>query len=339
MDTTPHAGAPYREPSAAPSMTAAAPLCPMPWSHRLATLALLVATALSASTSAQLAALMPSRCGASVSRPDHARSSRPRLTLREAAEELSRRQHTPLVIADDLPMGALRLPVPEVFEGSSREAVRALDAWAAPRGLWFHDVDGVMHLERASATASLDCDDTLDVCATRLERLASVIVQRAGDVGAGRVRLRLTHGVPALSATVDALRAAGYAVDTRGRTIWVSAISTPPPPPSVEGTRVLRRSDIDRWLRASPSALRDARIVPVARGRRVVGVRVFGVRRDGPLAALGLADGDLILRVNGLDLASPDRCVEAYAQLRQADEVVLELERRGRRMSWRYALV
>ena len=47
----------------------------------------------------------------------------------------------------------------------------------------------------------------------------------------------------------------------------------------------------------------------------------------------------MILRVNGVEIASPDRCLEAYADLRRADRVTVTFERRGRRRSHVYALV
>jgi S1-C subfamily serine protease len=63
------------------------------------------------------------------------------------------------------------------------------------------------------------------------------------------------------------------------------------------------------------------------------------LRRGDALAAPGFADGDVILRVNGVEIASPDRCPEAYARLRRADRVTVTFERRGRRRSHVYALV
>ncbi len=47
----------------------------------------------------------------------------------------------------------------------------------------------------------------------------------------------------------------------------------------------------------------------------------------------------MILRVNGVDIASPDRCLEAYARLRRADRVTVTFERRGRPRSHVYAIV
>lgn len=338
MEASPVSAAPYRAPSHAPPVTFVAPPSPPPRAHLLATLALTVAAGLSAGASVHLTraltAMRPSP-------PPRERTVSPRRppSLREAAEDLARRHRGALFVAPDVPFGAERAPVTDALDGSPRDAVRALDAWAATRGLWFHDAGGVLRLERAVTAVDLDCDDTLDACATRLERVASVVVQREGESADARVHLRLTRDIPALDGAREALVAAGFAVDTVGRTLWVSPPATSAPRAVHAASRVVRRSDIARWLVAPPSALRGARIVPVARGQRIVGVRVLGVRQGDALAGLGIAEGDVIQRVNGLDIASPDRCLEAYARLRQQDEVVVDIVRRGRRLTLRYVMV
>lgn len=105
------------------------------------------------------------------------------------------------------------------------------------------------------------------------------------------------------------------------------------------GVYVVSRRSIDEALSARRPLVRRTVILPEARDGRVVGVRVYGIRRGDALAALGFADGDVILRVNGVEIASPDRCLEAYARLRRADRVTVAFERRGRPRSHVYAIV
>lgn len=343
MEAAPVSVAPYRDPSHAPPVTFVVPPSPPPRAHLLATFALTVAAGLSACATVHLTHTLSAMLQASSPPRDRSVSTRRAPSLREAAEDLARRHRGSLFVAPDVPFGALRAPVTDALDGSPRDAVRALDAWAATRGLWFHDAGGVMRLERAVTGVDLDCDDTLDACATRLERLASVTVQRPAEGDSRRVHLRLTRDTPAVLGARDALVAAGFAVDVQGRTLWVAG--APPEREGitaravVPGVMAFPRRDVDRWLQTGPALLRNTRIVPFFRGGRVVGVRVYGVRRGEGLARLGIADGDLIQRVNGLDIASPDRCLEAYARLRQSDEVVVDLERRGRRLTLRYVLV
>jgi general secretion pathway protein C len=105
------------------------------------------------------------------------------------------------------------------------------------------------------------------------------------------------------------------------------------------GVYVVPRGSLDEALSAQRPLARRTVILPESRDGRVVGVRVYGIRRGDTLAALGFADGDVILRVNGVEIASPDRCLEAYARLRRADRVTVTFERRGRPRSHVYAIV
>ncbi len=163
----------------------------------------------------------------------------------------------------------------------------------------------------------------------------------------GPVHLRVTRDVPAVEATRAALVREGYQVDVVGRTLYVSGEAAPRADASSEpavratgrGVFVVSRRSIDAMLERQQELMRSTRIVPVTRGGRVVGVRVFGIAPGDRLAGLGIANGDVIERINGYDVASPDRCLEAYARLRASNEVTVELERAGRRVWLVYVIV
>ncbi|MEZ4391563.1 MAG: PDZ domain-containing protein [Polyangiales bacterium] len=270
--------------------------------------------------------------------------ARPALTLFSAAEQLAARHRVPLYVAPDVEDVARRARVADATDGSLRDALRALNAYAAGRGLWLHDADGVLRLEREVSAAELACDGPVDVCATRLERLASITVQRVRERDARPVRLRLTRDQNALEAARAAFVAAGYAVDVAGRTLYLSTAAAPAreegprarvAPP---GAFVLRRESLQGMLLPTGLA-RSVRIVPARRGGRVVGVRVVGVRPGDALSGLGVRSGDVILRVGGFDIATPDRCLEAYSRLRASDELRVEILRDGRRVTQTYVLV
>ena len=56
----------------------------------------------------------------------------------------------------------------------------------------------------------------------------------------------------------------------------------------------------------------------------------------GWLGLLGLENGDRIDKVNGFELGTPERALEAYARLRTASHLRVELVRRGRAMTIDY---
>jgi hypothetical protein len=59
------------------------------------------------------------------------------------------------------------------------------------------------------------------------------------------------------------------------------------------------------------------------------GIQFFGVRADTVLAALGFQNGDVLRTINHLDVSTPDHALEAYARLRAADVLELEVLRNG----------
>lgn len=78
------------------------------------------------------------------------------------------------------------------------------------------------------------------------------------------------------------------------------------------------------------------RVVPELENGSVVGVRLFGVSKDGLLGMLGLSNGDRIDKVNGFELGTPERALQAYARLRTESHLRVELVRRGRPLTIDY---
>lgn len=91
----------------------------------------------------------------------------------------------------------------------------------------------------------------------------------------------------------------------------------------------IRRSLVDRILENQAELMRTTRIMPHEENGRITGVQLFGVRSNSLLGRLGLQNGDILNRINGLEIASPDRALEAYSRLRTADHLTVSLTRNG----------
>jgi hypothetical protein len=100
----------------------------------------------------------------------------------------------------------------------------------------------------------------------------------------------------------------------------------------------LPHASIELLLENQSVLMRTARIVPQILDGKPKGIRVFGIRASSPLAVLGLKNGDAVLRLQGHSLSNPDQALEAYAALRQARTVELELERQGTPMKLTYRI-
>jgi len=72
------------------------------------------------------------------------------------------------------------------------------------------------------------------------------------------------------------------------------------------------------------------RVVPEKKDGEIVGVRLFGIRPSSVLGALGLRNGDRLESINGFELTTPAKALEAYARLRTAERLHVRLDRSGR---------
>jgi type II secretory pathway component PulC len=101
------------------------------------------------------------------------------------------------------------------------------------------------------------------------------------------------------------------------------------PPAAVAAEVVVSWSALEAELQGSFSRLR---VIPHEENGRVVGVRVYGVRPDHPLARLGLRNGDTIVSFDGRSVSEPDVALEAYAAARGGGRHVVTLVRAGQRI-------
>ncbi len=96
------------------------------------------------------------------------------------------------------------------------------------------------------------------------------------------------------------------------------------------------RGVVDKILENQADLMRQARIVPEQENGKVVGIRLFGVRPETLLGVLGMENGDRLQTINGFDMASPEKALEAYARLRTADHLTVQVNRRGQNMNLDY---
>ncbi|WP_147470302.1 type II secretion system protein GspC [Corallococcus sp. AB049A] len=94
-------------------------------------------------------------------------------------------------------------------------------------------------------------------------------------------------------------------------------------------TRIVPREDVTEALTHLPELSMQARVVPAFKDGRPVGFKLFSIREDSFYSRLGLRNGDVLQRINGLDLDSPDKALEAFTKLRDARRIELQIERGG----------
>lgn len=98
------------------------------------------------------------------------------------------------------------------------------------------------------------------------------------------------------------------------------------------------RAVIDNILENQAQLMRSARIVPEQKDGKTVGIRLFGIRPDTLLGTLGMQNGDRLEKINGFDMSSPEKALEAYARLRTATSLTVQVTRRGKPMTIEYKI-
>jgi len=90
------------------------------------------------------------------------------------------------------------------------------------------------------------------------------------------------------------------------------------------------RAVVEKVLENQAELMKSARIVPEkGPDGSVVGIRMFGIRPDTLLGTLGFQNGDRLESINGFNMASPEKALEAYARLRTAPNLNIKVNRRG----------
>lgn len=98
----------------------------------------------------------------------------------------------------------------------------------------------------------------------------------------------------------------------------------------------IQRGLVDKVLANQGALMKTARVIPHEQNGRVVGVKLYGIRRSSLLGRLGIRNGDMLRTINGFDMTSPDSALEAYTSLRSADKLTLAVQRQNNEMTIEY---
>ena len=100
----------------------------------------------------------------------------------------------------------------------------------------------------------------------------------------------------------------------------------------------IKRSTLELALGNLGMLASSVRVTPEVRDGKPVGFRLFAIRADGPFAKLGLQNDDVLVSINGLDLATPERVLDAFGKLRTASHLVLGLVRENHEVTLNYTI-
>src|ERR1041384_6256945 len=98
------------------------------------------------------------------------------------------------------------------------------------------------------------------------------------------------------------------------------------------------KSEINNALTNLSDLATKARIVPSFKNGVANGFKLFSIVPDSLYSKIGVQNGDVIRRINGYEMNSPDKALEIYQKLRDASRIEIELERRGETIRKSYSI-
>lgn len=103
-----------------------------------------------------------------------------------------------------------------------------------------------------------------------------------------------------------------------------------------ENSYEVGQGDIDKALNNLSDLSTQARIVPAFEGGKTIGFKLFSIRPGSLYSKVGLQNGDVITRINGYEMSSPEKGLEIYTKLKDAKAVNVDLKRRGKPLTLDY---
>lgn len=98
------------------------------------------------------------------------------------------------------------------------------------------------------------------------------------------------------------------------------------------------REEIDKALTNMSMLATQARIVPSFKNGKPNGFKLFSIRSNSLYSKIGIKNGDVVQRINGFEMNSPDKALQIYNKLKNASSITVDLLRRGRKKSINYTI-
>jgi general secretion pathway protein C len=98
------------------------------------------------------------------------------------------------------------------------------------------------------------------------------------------------------------------------------------------------RQVIDSTLSDLNKIAMQARIVPSFKNGVANGFKLFSIQPGSLYSAIGIENGDVITRINGYEINSPEKALELYQKLRESSRVTLDLEHNGQPVKKEYSI-
>ena len=99
---------------------------------------------------------------------------------------------------------------------------------------------------------------------------------------------------------------------------------------------VISNDEKERALGDMAQLATQARIVPSFKNGQSNGFRIYSIKPGSLYQKIGIKNGDIIQRINELDINSPEKALEIYSKLKDEDRVNIDILRRGSKVTLDY---
>lgn len=151
-----------------------------------------------------------------------------------------------------------------------------------------------------------------------------VVVRRGGENEILEVSLFPEENKPVPHAAQTALTPAGPTgnnVRPAGKNRWV-----------------VDRREIENAVDNLPQLLTKARIVPNFSDGKPDGFRIFAITEDSLYSKIGLQNGDILHRVNGIEVKDPQNFMKVFEQLKDESAITVDLVRNNQKETLSYEI-
>ncbi len=101
---------------------------------------------------------------------------------------------------------------------------------------------------------------------------------------------------------------------------------------------VMDRREVDGVLGNFSKLLTQVRLIPHFSNGKPDGFKVFNIRPNSLFMKLGMVNGDIIKRVNGLEISGPEQALQMFQQLKDESRITLMIERFRKNLTLHYEI-
>ncbi|MEK7286007.1 MAG: type II secretion system protein GspC [Nitrospirota bacterium] len=102
------------------------------------------------------------------------------------------------------------------------------------------------------------------------------------------------------------------------------------------GRWMMDRREVDDAVQNLPELLTKARVVPNFTDGKPDGFRIYSIRQDSLYERIGLQNGDILKRVNNIDVGNPQNFLEVFERLKGERHIRVELIRNNKEETFNY---